>query len=154
MKPGVFTQLIIQLVFAVKSRKGMLRKEQREKVYSHMAVHLNNKGHKSIIINGMSDHVHVLLGLNPTISISDTVRDLKRSSSLFINEQNWLAGKFGWQDGYGAFSYSKSDLDKVFRYIQNQEQHHQKFNFRKEYTELLRKFEIEHDERFLFEFFE
>lgn len=108
MKPGSYTQLYIQLVIAPKFRDPLLKKQYRETIFKYMSGHLTNKGHKSIIINGVSDHLHILIGLNPTISISDLVRDLKRSASLFINEQKWFSRAFQWQSGYGAFSYSRS----------------------------------------------
>ncbi len=109
--------------------------------------------HKSIIINGISDHVHVFVGLNPAISISDTVHELKRGSSLFINDEKLCKNKFSWQEGYGAFTYSRSHIDNVYKYIQNQEAHHKKITFREEYIDFLKKFEAEYDERYLFEFF-
>ncbi len=153
MKPGVFTQLYIQLVFAVKYRDRLLNDDIREEVFSYMSGIVTNSKHKSIIINGVSDHVHIFLGLNPNLSISDTVRDLKRSSSLFINEKKWFKSKFQWQEGYGAFSYSKSQVDNVYNYIQKQEEHHKKTTFREEYIDFLKKFEIEYDKKFLFDFF-
>ncbi len=153
MKPGVFTQLYIQLVFAVKYRDRLLNDDIREKVFSYMSGIVTNSKHKSIIINGVSDHVHIFLGLNPNLSISDTVRDLKRSSSIFINENKWFKSKFQWQEGYGAFSYSKSQVDNVYNYIQKQEEHHKKTTFREEYIDFLKKFEIEYDKKFLFDFF-
>jgi REP element-mobilizing transposase RayT len=113
-----------------------------------------NMKHKSIIIDGVSDHVHVFLGLNPVVSISDTVYELKRSTSLFINDKKWFNRKFNWQEGYGAFSYSRSHIDNVYNYIKNQEQHHRKQTFRDEYAEFLKKYEVEYDNRFLFEFFD
>ncbi|RLD59951.1 MAG: transposase [Bacteroidetes bacterium] len=113
-----------------------------------------NMKHKSIIINGVSDHVHIFLGMNPSISVSDTVWELKRSSSLYINDKNWLSNKFNWQEGYGTFSYSKSHIDNVYKYILNQEEHHKKRTFREEYIDFLKKFEIDYDERYLFEFFD
>ena len=113
-----------------------------------------NMKHKSIIINGVSDHVHVFLGFNPSVSISDTVYELKRSTSLFINEKNWFNHKFNWQEGYGAFSYSRSHIENVYHYIKNQERHHRKKTFRDEYIEFLKKFEIEYDKKYLFEFFD
>lgn len=154
MKPGVFTQLYIQLVFSPKNRDALLLKPHQEQLWPYMAQTLINLEHKPIIINGMADHVHVFLGLNPKMSISDLVRDLKRSSSLWINEQKWFRGTFAWQDGYGAFSYGRSQIDDVYKYIQRQEEHHKKRNFKEEYLELLRKFDIEFDEQFLFEFFD
>lgn len=154
MKPGVFTQLYIHLVFAVKYRDRLLKENHRPELYKYISGIVTNHKHKSIIINGMPDHVHILVGLNPDMSISDLVREIKRSSSLFINERKWFVGKFGWQEGYGAFSYSRSQLDSIYNYILNQHVHHKKRTFREEYLELLKKFEIEYDERYLFEFFE
>lgn len=154
MKPGSFTQLYIQLVFAVQQRKALLTKEIRPKVFGYMSGINSNLGHKSIIVNGVSDHIHVFLGLNPKVSISDTVHELKRSSSLYINEEKLSNFHFSWQDGYGAFSYSKSSIENVYRYIENQEEHHRKNSFRKEYLKYLKDFDIEYDKRYLFEFFE
>ena len=154
MKPGVFTQLFIQLVFAVKYRDRLLKEEYRTEIFSYMSGIATNMKHKSIIINGVSDHVHVFLGFNPSVSISDTVYELKRSTSLFINEKNWFSHKFNWQEGYGAFSYSRSHIDNVYNYVKNQEQHHRKKTFRDEYIEFLKKFEIEYDKKYLFEFFD
>jgi REP element-mobilizing transposase RayT len=154
MKPGSFTQLYIHMVFSPKYRESLLHSRFTSELYSYMGGLLNQKKHKSIIMNGRPDHIHVLVGLNPNISISDTVADLKRSSSLFINEKKWLPGKFQWQDGYGAFSYGRSQLDTIYQYILNQEKHHKKMTFREEYIALLRKFEVEFEEKYLFEFFE
>ncbi len=108
MKPGVFTQLYIQLVFAAKYRDRLLREEIRPEVFSYISGIITNRKHKSIIINGMSDHIHILIGLNPADTISDLVGTIKKSSSTFINEKEWFRGKFHWQDGYGAFSYGRS----------------------------------------------
>ena len=153
MKPGVFTQLNTQLVFAVKYRDRLLTKEIRAEVFSYMSGILTNRKHKSIIINGMSDHVHILFGSNPNDKLSDLVACLKRDSSSFINEKNWFKGKFHWQDGYGAFSYGRSQLDKIYNYILNQENHHNRRTFREEYTKLLNKFEVKYEDKYLFEFF-
>ena len=153
MKPGVYTQLYVQLVFAVKHRDRMLNDSIRKELFSYMSGTLTNLKHKSIIINGISDHVHVFLGLNPSISISDTVWELKRSSSLFINNKKWFQSKFQWQEGYGSFSYSKSQIDNVYKYIENQEQHHKRVTFKEEYIDFLEKFEIEYDSKYLFDFF-
>jgi REP element-mobilizing transposase RayT len=154
MKPGSYTQLYTQLVFAFKYRNALLTKEIRPKVFGYIGGIINDLGHKTIIVNGVSDHIHIFLGLNPKVSISDTVHDIKRSSSIFIRENNLSRFKFNWQEGYGAFSYSKSHIDNVFKYIENQEQHHKKEKFRTEYIKFLDKFEIEYDERFLFDFFD
>ena len=109
----------------------LLTEPIRKEVFSYMSGVLTNKQHKSIIVNGYSDHVHVFFGLNPTMSISDIVSDLKRSSSLFINEKKWYKGTFQWQEGYGAFSYSKSYIETVYNYILNQKEHHKKIRLRK-----------------------
>lgn len=154
MKPGVFTQLYTQLVFAVKYRDRLLTKEIRGEVFSYMSGILTNRKHKSIIINGMSDHAHILFGSNPNDKLSDLVACLKRDSSTFINSKEWLRGKFQWQEGYGAFSYSRSQLDKIYNYILNQEKHHNRRSFREEYTELLKRFELDYEEKYLFEFFD
>ena len=154
MKPGAFTQLYTHLVFAVKYRERLLRKEIRGEVFSYISGIITNRKHKSIIINGMSDHIHILLGLNPDDKISDLVACVKRESSMFINQIDLLNGKFYWQEGYGAFSYGRSQLDVIYNYIAGQENHHTKRTFRQEYTELLRKFEIEYDAKYLFDFFD
>jgi len=150
MKPGVFSQLYIQLVFSPKNNEALLRKEFREQLWPYLSKTISNLENKSIIVNGMADHVHIFLGLNPKVAISDLVRDLKRSSSLWINEQKWFPGTFAWQDGYGAFSYGRSQLDDVYKYILNQEEHHKKRNFKEEYTTLLRLFGVEFEEQYLF----
>jgi len=142
------------LVFSPKYRDRTLIKEIRSKVFSYMSGIVTNRKHKSIIINGMPDHVHILIGANPNDSISDLVASLKRDSSTFINGEKWFRGKFHWQDGYGAFSYGRSQLDKIYNYILNQNKHHIKRTFREEYTELLRKFNVEYEEKYLFEFFD
>ncbi|NPD45710.1 IS200/IS605 family transposase [Lentimicrobium sp. S6] len=152
MKPGTFTQLYIQMVFAVDFRKALLTKEIRPQVFKYIGGIINDLGHKTIIVNGVSDHVHAFVGLNPKISISDTVHDIKRSSSLFINDNQLSNFHFKWQPGFGAFSYSRSHIDNVYKYIQNQEEHHKKEKFKTEYIKFLKKFEVEYDERYLFEF--
>src|SRR5512133_3335353 len=137
MKPGTFTQIYIQLVFAVKNRETALRKEIRPLVFEYMSGILTNQKHKSIIINGLTNHVHILLGLNPSISVSDTVHEVKRSSTLFINRERLCFGKFSWQEGYGAFSYNRSQISDIHKYIENQEEHHKLKTFRQEYIQYL-----------------
>jgi putative transposase len=154
MKPGVFTQLYIHIIFSPKYRECLLKKEIRSEVFSYISGIITNKGHKSIIVNGVIDHVHILIGLNPKERISDLVGTIKRDSSTFINDKKIFQGKYHWQEGYGAFSYSRSQLNAVYNYIQNQEAHHKKRTFKEEYMELMNKFEIQYDERYLFEFFE
>lgn len=154
MKPGVFTQLYVHIVFAVKYRERLLTKEMRDKLFKYISGIITNRKHKVIIINGVADHIHILIGLNPNDKISDLVGCIKRESSSFINEKKWFRGKFHWQDGYGAFSYSKSQLDDIYQYISNQDVHHKKRTFREEYLELLKRFEIKYDVKYLFDFFE
>jgi len=154
MKPNTYTQLYVQLVFATKFRKSSLKNEFRKEVWRYISGIISNKDHKSIIVNGMPDHVHILIGLNPKMAISDLVRDIKRSSSHFINENKWVPGKFQWQDGYGAFSYSRSHLSNVYNYIKNQEIHHWEKTFREEYLNLLKEHHVDFEERYMFEFFE
>ncbi len=152
MKPGTFTQMYVQLVFAVKNRDAVLHKGIRNRVFEYMSGIISEMKHKSIIVNGVSNHVHILLGLNPSKSISDTVHDIKRSTSLFINNEKLCPGKFAWQEGYGGFTYSRSQLDNVYNYILNQEKHHNKKTFKEEYIQFLEKFKVEFDEKFLFNF--
>ncbi len=154
MKPGVFTQIFIHLVFTPKYRERLLIKEIQNEVFSYISGIITNRGHKSIIINGMPDHIHILYGANPDDKISDLVACIKRESSSFINSNNWLKEKFRWQDGYGAFSYGKSQVDTIYNYILKQEIHHKKNTFRMEYIEFLKKYEIVYNEKYLFEFFD
>jgi len=151
---GTFSQIYIQIVFAVQGRQNLLQKEWRDEVFKYMSGIIKNKGQKPIIVNGVSDHAHVFVGLRPAMTLSDLVRDIKNNSSNFINDHAWIKGKFSWQEGYGAFSYSHSQIETVYSYILNQEQHHAKQTFKDEYMELLKKFEIEHDVKYLFEWIE
>jgi len=154
MNPGTFTQLYVHLVFAVKDRDAVLTKDIRKRVFEYMSGIITNLKHKSMIINGTSNHVHILFGLNPSVSVSDTVHDIKRSSSLFINNEKLCPGRFSWQEGYGGFTYSRSQLTDVYNYIENQESHHKKRTFREEYIDILTKNEIEFDQQFLFDFWD
>lgn len=154
MKPGSYTQMYVHLVFAVKHRKAALTKDIRSRVFEYMSGIITTMNHKSIIVNGVANHVHILIGLNPSVSVSDTVRDIKRSTSLWINEEKLCNYKFAWQEGYGGFTYSRSHLNRIYHYILNQEKHHAKENFQKEYLRFLERYEIEHDGRFLFYFWE
>ena len=154
MKPGVFSQLYIHLVFSPKYKERLLLKRIRNEVFSYISGIITNRKHKSIIINGMPDHIHILYGLNPNDSISDLVGCIKRESSTFINSKNWFRGNFHWQDGYGAFSYGRSQLNNIYNYIVKQEQHHKKRSFREEYTEFLKKYNVKYNDRYLFEFFD
>ena len=151
MVSGTYSQIYIHLVFAVKYRQSMLHKTFRREVFKYMAGILSNQKHIPLIINGVEDHVHALFIMTPKKSISDTVRELKRASSIFINE-NFVKNKFQWQRGYGAFSYSQSTLNRIIEYIKNQEQHHKKTTFRQEYIDFLKSYQIEFEEEFLFDF--
>jgi len=146
--------MYIQVVFAVRNRQALLTSKMRPRVFRYISGIITDMKHKSIIVNGVSDHIHIFLGLNPSVSLSDTVYEIKRSSSLFINDNRLSRFPFNWQEGYGAFSYSKSHIDRVYKYILNQQQHHDKISFRAEYLEFLKRYEVEYDERYLFEFFE
>ena len=154
MKPGSFTQIYIQLVFSPKYRDRLLRPDIRPEIFSYISGIITNRGHKSIIVNGVEDHIHIFIGLNPNDSISDLVAAIKKNSSVHINQQKWFRNKFHWQDGYGALSYSKRHVDRVYNYIMNQEAHHKKSTFHDEYISVLKKYEIEFEERYLFEFFQ
>ena len=151
---GTYSQIYIQIVFAVKYRENLIHREWKDELHKYIAGIIKEKGQKPIIVNGMPDHIHVFVGLKPVMPISDLVRDIKNNSSKFINEKQFIRGKFSWQEGYGAFSYSHSHIERVYNYILNQEQHHAKKTFRQEYEKLLKKFEIEHDEKYLFDWIE
>ena len=154
MKPGTFTQMYVQLVFAVKNRDAALNKDIRNRVFEYISGIITNEKQKSIIINGTSNHVHILIGLNPSVTVSDTVHDLKRSSSLFINNEKLCPCRFSWQEGYGGFTYSRSQIADVYSYIENQETHHKKRTFHEEYIDILTKNEIVFDQLFLFDFWD
>ena len=136
--PGTFSQIYIQYVFAVKGRENLIMHSFQEELYKYIAGIVSGKEQKSLAVNGMEDHVHVLVGLKPGMRISDLVRDIKNNSSNFINENGFLQQKFSWQEGYGAFSYSQSNFGRVVDYIKNQKEHHQKKTFRQEYLEFLK----------------
>jgi len=153
MKPGVFTQMYVQLVFAVQHRENLLFEIIRQRIFEYISGIIRSLGHKSIIVNGVSDHIHILYGLNPPRSVSDTVHDIKRGSSLFINQNKLVKGRFSWQEGYGGFTYSRSQIAGVYQYIQNQEIHHREKSFMDEYIELLQQYEVEYDPKYLFEFY-
>jgi REP element-mobilizing transposase RayT len=151
--PGTFSQIYIQVVFAVKGRNNLISNTWKADLYKYIAGIIKGKGHKPIIVNGMPDHLHVFVGLKPAMAISDLVRDIKNNSSKFINEQGLIKGKFAWQEGYGAFSYSHSHIEAVYNYILNQEKHHKKKTFKEEYLDFLKKFDVTYDEKYLFEWY-
>lgn len=151
---GTYSQIYIHVVFSVKGRENLISKSWKDELYKYIAGIITGKGHKSIIVNGMPDHIHAFIGMKPSMSISDLVRDIKNNSSSFINEKKFVKGKFSWQEGYGAFSYAHSQIKNVYEYIQNQEEHHTKRSFKEEYIDLMKKFEIDHQEKYLFEWIE
>jgi putative transposase len=148
---NTYTQIYIQVVFSVQGRQSLIEKEHKQELYKYISGIVRNKKQKLIAINGMADHVHVFLGIRPDIALSDLVRDIKNNSSKFVNEKKWIRGKFNWQEGFGAFSYGHSQIDAVVKYIQNQERHHAKRAFKEEYMEMLEKFNVQFDERYVFQ---
>jgi len=148
--PNTYSQLYIHVVFAVKGRENLIQKQWKDELYKYVCGIVNAKNQKVYAINGMPDHIHLLLSIKPDISLSDLMRDIKTNSTKWINTRNWVRGKFQWQEGFGAFSCSKSQLDNVIAYINNQEQHHLKKSFKQEYLDFLRKYEIDYDEQYVF----
>lgn len=138
------------MIFAVSGRANVIRNEWKDELYKYISGILRNKNQKLIAINGMTDHVHMLIGIKPDVSLSDIVRDIKANSSRFINEKRYGKGKFQWQEGFGAFSYSYSQIGVVERYIHKQEEHHKRKTFKEEYISYLKKYNVEYDERYIF----
>jgi REP element-mobilizing transposase RayT len=151
---NTYSQIYIQTVFAVDGRLSLIQPAFKEELYKYMTGIVTNSRQKLIAINGMSDHVHILIGLKPAIALADLVRDLKADSSNFINKKKWVRGRFNWQEGYGAFSYGHSQLDTIITYIRNQERHHHRRTFKDEYLAWLKKFEIPFEEKYVFKFVE
>lgn len=149
--PNTYTQLLIHLVFAVKNREALINENIRPDIEKYIAGIIKNNNHVLLTQYCMSDHCHILIGLNPNQSISDLVREIKSNSSKWINDNKHTPFKFNWQEGYGAFSYSKSQLDTVVNYILNQKEHHKKRTFKKEYLDFLEKFNIQYDDQYLFD---
>ncbi|HWF44208.1 MAG TPA: IS200/IS605 family transposase [Candidatus Kapabacteria bacterium] len=147
---NTYTQLYIHIVFAVKHRDRVIPGSKKADLHRYITGIVEHRECKLIAINSMPDHVHVLIGYNPKFALSDIVRDIKSASSKMMNEGGWVRGKFEWQDGFGAFSYSRSQLNVIIRYIENQEQHHTVKNFVEEYIEILEAFGIEYDRRYIF----
>ncbi len=147
---NTYNQLFIHLVFAVKYRDAVINKSWRQELYLYIIGLINIRGHKVYAIGGVSDHIHILVSLNPSQSISDLVQNVKRASTLWIKEKRFVKSNFAWQEGFGAFSYGKPQVDNVVKYIQNQETHHSKQTFRDEYISFLKLFGIEYDEKYVF----
>lgn len=151
--PNTYSQIFIQIVFAVKGRKSFIKESFREELQKYIPGIIANKKQMLYAIYCMPDHTHILVSMNPDISVSDLTRDIKANSSSFLKEKGFVS-QFSWQTGSGAFSYSKSQVDQVVKYILNQPMHHQKLTFQKEYLDFLNKFEIDHNEKYLFEFYD
>lgn len=151
---NTYTQFNIHAVFAVKGRQNLLSEKYRSDLFRYISGILKNKGQYPLAVNGYKDHVHIFFELHPASSISDIMRDVKANSSKWINDNNFVVGKFSWQEGYGGFSYSRTQRDNVINYILDQEKHHSKHSFKEEYLELLRIFQIEFKDEYIFEFYE
>jgi len=147
-----FTQIYVQAVFAVAVRQSLIRPDFKDEIEKYITGIVRKKGQKLIEINSMPDHTHMLIGMKPSIALSDLMRDVKSDSTEFIKRKGWIKGRFNWQEGFGAFSYSQSNLGSVIRYIRNQQTHHATKSFRNEYLTLLKRFDIAYEPRYLFEF--
>ena len=147
---NTYTQIHIHIVFVVKNRQSLIEKNWKNELYAYISGIIANQGHKLLAINGTEDHVHILIGMRPVQSLSGLVQDIKGDSSKWINQKKFLSSRFSWQESYAAFSYSKSHVHRIMAYIRNQEEHHRKNSFGKEYRNLLKKFGIDYDERFIF----
>jgi putative transposase len=147
---NTYTQIHIQAIFAVRFRAGVIKNDWKIDLYKYMTGIIQNNGHKVIIINGVEDHVHVFFGMRPNQSLSDLLQDVKSNSYKWINENNFVMGRFEWQSGFGAFSYGKSQISRVIDYIKSQEEHHKKTTFLDEYRLILKRFGVEYDERYIF----
>jgi putative transposase len=154
MKPNTFTKLYVHCVFTPKGRNSLLNETIRIKVHKYIYGIIKSKNCYPIAINGTDDHIHLLIGFNPSLAISDLIRDIKRSSALFINSNKLISSKFSWQEGFGAFTIGYKELDSVYKYILNQEIHHSAHNFKNEYKQILTDEGFESDNAFLFEFYQ
>jgi len=147
---NTYTQIYIQVVFAVETRQYLIRSERKEELQKYISGIITRRGQKLLAIHCMPDHTHILIGLKPNIALSDLVGDIKTGSTNQINKNKWVTGRFSWQEGFGAFSYSHSQLTDVIGYIQNQEKHHKKMGFEEEFKTLLEKHGIEFDAKYVF----
>ena len=148
---NTYHQIYLQTVFAVKYRKAVIDKAWKEKLFAVIGNLINETDCKTIIVNGVEDHVHCFIGLEPVVSVSELMKTVKAKSSKYINDHKLTPERFEWQEGYGVFSYGRSQIDKVYKYIQNQEAHHKKQTFRNEYLEFLKKFKVEYDDQYIFQ---
>ena len=149
-----YTQLTVQFVFAVKGRANFILPKHNDELQKYITGIVQNRKSQVLAINNVSDHIHILIGLSPTYSVSKMVQEIKNNSSKFINQKGWYAQKFNWQTGYGAFTYTHRDRQLLIDYIHNQQRHHQKTPFKDEYLRLLQKYGIEYNDEYLFEFYD
>ncbi len=147
---NTYSQIYIQVVFAVQGRQILIQRQNKEELHKFITGIVRERGQKLLAVHCMPDHTHILLGLKPAAALSDVVRDVKNGSTNFINRKRWVLGRFCWQEGFGAFSYGHSQLTGIINYIRDQERHHARRSFREEYVQFLQKYEIEHDEKYLF----
>ena len=146
---NTYSQMYVQIVFAVKDRLPLIKKEFKEDIHRYITGIVKNKNQKIISINSMPDHIHIFIGIKPNICLSDLVRDIKNNSSRFINKSRWIKGKFKWQEGFGAFTYGQSQIDSVDNYIKNQERHHTRKSSQEEYVQLLEKFCVDYEKKYI-----
>ena len=151
---STYSQIYIQTIFAVKGRDSLIQPEWEEKLYKYITGIVQNKKQKMLAVNGIPDHIHFLIGMKPSCCLSDLVREIKKSSNEFVNENKLSKFNFSWQEGFGAFSYSHSQLNDVIAYIMKQKEHHKKRTFKDEYMDFLNHFKVEYEERYLFEWYE
>ena len=147
---NTYSQIYLQVVFAVEGRQNLIQKRNKQELHKYITGIVTERGQKLLAVHCMPDHTHILIGLKPSIALSDLMRDVKNASTNFINRKGWVLGCFSWQEGFGAFSYGHSQLKGLMNYIRDQEQHHAKRTFREEYVRFLKRYEVEHDERFIF----
>jgi len=147
---NTYTQIYIHVIFAVSGRQNLIDGRHNDELQKYITGIISGQNQKLIAINNIPDHMHLLIGLKPDLSLSELIRDVKANSSRFIHERRWCPGTFSWQEGFGAFSYSRSQLGDVIRYIEDQQKHHATKTFREEYVQLLDKFEVEYDVKYIF----
>ena len=152
--PDTYSQMYVQVVIVVKYRQALIQKPWKDELYKYITGIITNKGQKLLRINGVENHLHLLINIKPNIALSDLMRDIKANSSGWISVQKFCNHKFQWQEGFGAFTYSKSQLDNVIKYIDDQEEHHKKQSFKDEYISFLKKFDVDYKTEYLFDFFE
>jgi putative transposase len=147
---NTYSQIYIQIVFAVQSRANLIQKQNKEELHKYITGIVRERDQKLLAVHCMPDHTHILVGLRPSMALSDLVRDVKNGSTNFVNRSGWVMGRFGWQEGFGAFSYGHSQLKAIIDYVRDQERHHARRNFRDEYLQFLKRYGIDHEENYIF----